>query len=543
MRSDPANVRAWRPRALLDRARAAPVWWEATAVLVTVAAAAVFRLQDLSWIPYGISGDEAIFGLEGRRILEEGPIGPYSPLAAGQPAGVLYVAGASIWAFGSTIFAIRLVPGAMGILTVIALFAYGRRNFGVGTGLVGAALLAVSSWHLGISRLAIPLAAWPLVGLLTAGALCEALRVRSPERTRWTSWRWWAATGVFAALGVYVYDANNVFLVVLALFLGGVAIVRRQELRPLLVGVAVMAVAFVVVAAPMIRYAAEHPDNYLGHARYNTIFHQPQWKSLRGAGAKAWFLARRYVEYWDRLCCHPKVDIDGIGLAPPARALFLALAGCGMLLGLWRRRGPPVALGITLVLVMPVAYVLSEGGVARRAFVTLPFLALFAGFGVVGLVHETGRRRRSLRVPVAAALAALLGVLAYQNLDDYFGKLPGSEAERFYFARPMTDASFYMKRLPRNRHVYFYSAVGSFNHEVRRFLAPDLAGEDRSREFGGNYSFAVARDGLVPVFVFMDAYEPDLPIVKRRYPGGQTVIGGSKNSPSFVAYTATQAPG
>jgi hypothetical protein len=146
-------------------------------------------------------------------------------------------------------------------------------------------------------------------------------------------------------------------------------------------------------------------------------------------------------------------------------------------------------------------------------------------------------------VPVAAALAALLGVLAYQNLDDYFGKLPGSEAERFYFARPMTDASFYMKRLPRDRHVYFYSAAGSFNHEVRRFLAPDLAGEDRSREFGGNYSFAVARDGLVPVFVFMDAYEPDLPVVKRRYPGGQTVIGGSESSPSFVAYTATQAPG
>ena len=49
-------------------------------------------------------------------------------------------------------------------------------------------------------------------------------------------------------------------------------------------------------------------------------------------------------------------------------------AACGMLLGLWRRRGPPVALGITLVLVMPVAYVFSEGGVARRAFVILPFL-------------------------------------------------------------------------------------------------------------------------------------------------------------------------
>jgi 4-amino-4-deoxy-L-arabinose transferase-like glycosyltransferase len=538
VRSEPLNVAAWRARALLDRARAAPIWWEATAILVIVAAAAVFRLQDLSWIPYGISGDEAIFGLEGQRILHEGPIGPYSPFASGQPAGVLYLASASIWALGSTIFAIRLVPAVAGILTVLALYAYGRRNFGVGTGLVGAALLAVSSWHIAISRFAIPLAAWPLVGLLTAGALVEALRARGPVATRSGSWRWWAAAGVLAGLGVYVYDANNVFLLVLALFLAGVAVVRRRDLRPLLIGGAVMAVAFLVVAAAMIRYVAEHPDDYLGHARSNTIFHQPQWTSLRGAGAKASFLARRYVEYWDRLCCDPQVDIDGIGLAPLARVAFLALAACGMLLGLWRRRGPPVALGITLVVVMPVAYVLSEGGVARRAFVTLPFLAVFAGFGVVGLVHEAGRRRRTLRVPVAAALAAVLGLLAYQNLDDYFGKLPGSAAESFAFKRPMTDASFYMKRLPHDRHVYFYSVSASFTYEVRRFLAPDIVGEDRSREFGGNYSFVVANDGRVPVFVFMDAYEPDLPIVKRRYPGGQTVIGGSKSSPSFLAYTA-----
>ena len=107
----------------------------------------------------------------------------------------------------------------------------------------------------------------------------------------------------------------------------------------------------------------------------------------------------------------------------------------------------------------------------------------------------------------------------------------------------MTDASFYMKRLPATGTSTSIRPAGSFNHEVRRFLAPDVVGEDRSREFGGNYSFAVAKDGLVPVFVFMDAYEPDLPIVKRRYPGGQTVIGGSKSSPSFLAYTATQAPG
>src|SRR5215210_783519 len=534
---------AWRARVILDRARTAPVWWEATAVVATVAVAAVFRLQHLSWIPYGITGDEANFGLEARRILEEGPIPPYSTVAAGQPTGVIYLAAASISAFGSTIFAIRLVPAVAGILTVVALYAYGRRHFGVTAGILGAALLAVSSWHVAISRFAVPLAAWPLVGLLAAGALVEALRAPGSEGLRWSTLRWWAAAGVFAALGVYVYDANNVFLLVLALFLGGVAVVRRRELRPFLTGLAVMSIAFVAVAAAMIRYVAENRDTYLSHARYASVFNKPEWKSLHGAAPKTRFLARRYVEYWDRLCCHPRIDIDGIGLVPPARAPFLALAGCGMLLALWRRRGPPVALGITLVLLMPVVYVVSEGGVARRGAVTLPFLALFAAFGAVGLVREAGRRRRSFRMPVAAALAALLGVLAYQNLNDYFGTLPGSEAEGFFFARPLTDASLYMKRLPDDRHVYFYSAGASFAHEIRRFLAPNVVGEDRSREFGLNYGFAVANDGRVPVFVFMDTYEPDVRVVRRRYPGGRTIAGSARSERTFLAYVAPDTSG
>src|SRR5215212_10330699 len=155
VRSDLMNVATWRSRAVLDRARAGPIWWETTAVLATISVAAVFRLQDLSRIPYGITGDEAIFGLEGRRILEAGPIGPYSPFAAGQPAGMLYAAAGSISAFGSTIFAIRLVPAVAGVLTVIALYVYGRRNFGVLSGVLAAALLALSSWHIGISRFAV----------------------------------------------------------------------------------------------------------------------------------------------------------------------------------------------------------------------------------------------------------------------------------------------------------------------------------------------------------------------------------------------------
>lgn len=507
-------------------------FWEATAALSIVAVAAGLRLERLGSVPYGITGDEATFGLEGRRILHEGWIGPYSPYAAGQPAGVLYLGAVSLEVFGETIFAIRLVPALAGILTVAALYGVVRRHFGAGPALIAAALLAVSSWHIHLSRFAVPVAVWPLLGILTLGALLEALRGRS-------SWWWWAAAGALAGLGVYVYDAHVVFCVVLLAFVGGTMVVRRRDLRRYVLGAAVMAVAFLVVAAPMIRYVATHTDEYLGHARYNSIVHQPDWRARHGAAAHARFLVRRYVDYWDRLCCSPRVDgIDGTGLAALAPPAMLALAGYGMCVGLYRRRGPPVVLGIAVVLVMPLASVLSEGGVGRRAFVTLPILAMFAGVGAADLYGTATPLRRRLRIGAAVALALVLSLLAYQGLDDYFGKVPGSATESFVFGRPMTDASFFMRRLPPDRHIYFSSSAASVTHETRRFLAPDVVAEDRSREFGGNYSFAIAGDGRVPVFILLDAYEQDIERVRRLHPGGRTIVVGDPAVPEFIAYLA-----
>ena len=496
-------------------------------MLAILGSAAAFRLQNLGSIPYGISGDEATFGLEAERILDEGWIGPYSPYAAGQPAGVLYLGAVSVSILGKSFVALRLVPAIAGILTVLAVYAVARRSFGAAAGLVAAALMAVSSWAIHFSRFAIPVGVWPLLGLLTAGAVVEALRTGSLA--------WWACAGALAAAGVYVYDGHNVFLAILALFLAGTVAARRRDWRPITRGICVLAAAFALVALPMILWAARNPDGYLGHTRYNTIFNQRSWETLSGPGPKARFLTARYGDYWDQLCCQPIVDYaDGTGLAPLGPAGFLGLAAFGMVFGLLRRRGPPVTLGVAIVLLMPLAWVFSEGGHARRAIVALPFLAIFAGVGTSELIRRAGDRRAL----VAAALVLLLGLVAYQSLDDYFGTFPRSAPERFVFAADLNHAFRYMKELPPNRHVYFYSSAASVTHEIRRFIAPDVLGEDRSREFGGNYSFAVEPDGKVPVFVFMDRYEGDVAEVRRLYPGGTTVVSGARTDPAFVAYLA-----
>jgi 4-amino-4-deoxy-L-arabinose transferase-like glycosyltransferase len=509
-----------------------PALWEIVAITVVVAVAAVARVWQLGTTPFGISGDEANVGLEAERALRDGWIGSYSPSGGGQPTGVLYLTALSLGTFGKSFVALRLVPALAGILTVVGVYAITRRNVGPLAAVTAAVVLAASSWAIHFSRLAIPVTVWPLVGVAVAGSLLEALRTGSRA--------WWAAAGVFAASGVYVYDAHDIFLALLVFFLVGVVVVRRRSLRPLVTGAAVMATAFVLVALPMMRWVAEHPNEYVGRARSYSVFTQQPWQSLDGIGPKARFLAARYVDYWDAVCCHPQYDApDGTGIAPLAPRAFLVLAGCGILFGLVRRQ-TALALATLVVVAMPLANVVSEGGVARRALVMLPFLAMLAGVGTADLVSLASglQLRRPARLTVTTTLAVVVGLLAYRGITDYHEKFRGSTFERRTFAPEMTRAASYMKSLPLDHRIYFYSATAPVTHEIIRFLAPDAVAEDRSNEFSGNYSFVVTPDARTPVFLFMNRYRPDIERVRRLYPGGRSYVVGQAQNPDFVAYVA-----
>jgi hypothetical protein len=130
-----------------------------------------------------------------------------------------------------------------------------------------------------------------------------------------------------------------------------------------------------------------------------------------------------------------------------------------------------------------------------------------------------------------------LAVLAPRGVDDYFGGFRGSEEEHFTFTPELTNAALYLRDLPRDTHVYFYSARAPVTHEIVRFLAPGVSAEDRSLEFGNGKGQAIDRAAGIPVFILMDAYIPRLAAIQRRYPGGTThVVEGRQDAIQYVAY-------
>lgn len=523
--------------------------WEVAAVLLLVALAGAARFYNLAALPFGMHGDEAVAGLEAQRILREGSIGPYSPLALGQPSGPLYLTAVAVHFLGPTRLAVRVAPALAGTLCVAALYILLRLNLGRDTALVGAACLAVMNWPIHLSRVGFPIGTWPLFIIAAAACLCHAARRRQA--------RWWAIAGATLAAGLYIYNAHHLFLGVGSLFALACWLGERAVPAPRRVAWALsFGAASLAVAAPMLLYIARPENDYFSHFREFSIFHKPEWQSLDGTGARLQFLAGRYGEFWVRLGWPGQSDgADGTGVAPIVPPLGLALAAVGIVLALRRRAGPLACLGALAVVLLPLGSVVTVDGTARRTFALAPFLAMFTAVALAAAWRWADRQRANKRSAthkygVRAATVALWALLAWQNLGGYFGRFASSPKNGWIFAAELAAACDFMRELPAGSAVYLCSDRWPADYPTRQFLAPDVQASDRARF--GNQGFHIDTGAQTPVFVLLGDYKAKLVDLQSAHPGGFMLLGTLKTGgalpnsrfapaatdgdPAFIAY-------
>ncbi len=533
-----------RPASWLNRTLAAlanlplAVQLEIAAVVAIALLGFVLRTIDLASLPNGMHGDEAVAGLQAQHILDHGGIGVYSRPAAGQPAGPLYLFAIPVWLLGHTLLAVRLVPAILGALTVPLLYAVVRRSLGREIGIAAAFFLAVMGWHIHFARIGFPLESWPFFTLLAVGALMEAVRSGS--------WRWWAIAGALTAAGVYVYNAEPLMLAAIGIFLAGLVVVRgRGQLVENARALATFAGAALIVAIPMVSYVADESNHYFDHINRDKITATAEWKALDGPFDQAHFVAGRYVDFWDRLTFHPELDgVDATGITPVVPLAMLLLGAAGVVLALWKRRTPLVALGVVTVLLMPLGSALTVDGTMRRTFMIAPFLAMFCGIGAVELVKLARAlaprlgRDEATAVSVAGGLMAGLSLfIGGQNVYNYFWSFRDSPAQEWVFVTDFTESVNYIHAHDEGRYVYYLSNRWSFNYEPRQFVAPEAQGEDRSLEFGRRVDLGVDLSKGRPLFILEGTYREYLPALQQLYPGGTVDYEGDSAGPDFIAYS------
>jgi hypothetical protein len=199
-----------------SRAVTAVAWWpgsrrlEAVAFVLILLLAVFLRTYRIDSIPSGIYVDETNGSLDALYLLEGRDASPFATGWYGTPNGYIYYMAATFRLLGANWISLKVVSLLPAILTIPAIYLLGRLLFGPAAGLSAMLLLAVSRWHLSMSRWGWNETAPPLFQVLSFFFLIRGLRDRRALD--------YVLSGLLIGLSVYTYLSSRLAIATLALY-------------------------------------------------------------------------------------------------------------------------------------------------------------------------------------------------------------------------------------------------------------------------------------------------------------------------------------
>lgn len=231
--------------------------------LVLIVALGFFlRFYQVTENPPSLNWDEVSIGYNAYSILktgrdEWGQLIPINFKSYGEyklPAQI-YASIPGIFIFGLNELGVRITPVIYGTLTILLLFFLARKIFKNDfIGLTSAFLLAISPWHIQLTRASFESSFsvfWVVLGLWF---LVKGFAVR----------KWWILSMVPFAFSVYTYNSARVFT---PLFLMVGAFVYRKELLQFRKAIVLAIALFIVLIIPLVPYYLSGQ----GNARYKLV--------------------------------------------------------------------------------------------------------------------------------------------------------------------------------------------------------------------------------------------------------------------------------
>jgi 4-amino-4-deoxy-L-arabinose transferase-like glycosyltransferase len=382
----------------------------AVAILVLAIAA---RFAALSTQPGGLYPDEGAEALDAYRLLHVAGFHPvFFQDDAGREALFAYLVAIAFRVWGESVLVLRAVSATIGVLAVAALYPALRR-FGRAAALAGMAWAAGALWLICISRDGMRNILVPLFGALLIWAL-----VRWADRP---GRRAAIVAGAVAGAGLWTYQPLKLTPLLVALWLLWIRAHDRDRSRALRAGLGWAAVAYVVVAAPLLATAILDPTHYFGRAAGVSPFNPAN----RGIDLVAHTLQTlgMFAFTGDPNPRHNVASLPLLGWP----LLALSIAGAYRC---WRRRSDPayalLLLGVPVFVLPPLLGIDGWAPHFLRSLGLAPFLAGLIGIGAVETVELTARVVRP-RWAVGIAVVALAGLL--------LGLGAGSAGA--YFSRPV----------------------------------------------------------------------------------------------------------
>lgn len=462
----------------------------------------LFRLDEL---PFGLWRDEARHGWFAQLIRD---FPNYRPIylasdRVNMPALGIYPFAVALWLWGEQIWAMRLVTGVAGALTVFPLYALatmlsGQRRVGV----LVAFFLAASSWHLAVGRLAFPTIFDPLLTLSGLSLLLIALRPssmqvgsssRPPIRP---GWRLLAAlgAGVCIGLAVQTYHTGRVAPLVAA-WMGLLLLGQDWRAWRSWFGYGLVALlALLLTLSPLLYYALNQPAAF--NDRVNAVF----LLSPAALRAQAPLAALDEAVGLHLGMFHVSGDQNGRHHAP-GRPLLDYLSGLGLLLGVAALLRRPLEwrslfLGGAVVISLLPGLLSVNAPHGLRAFAALAFVCIITALGWVALWDQIRLQLPNMGATLRQATAiVMLSMVVVLNSMVYFVIMPPQREAFLVFYPVQSQMGIYVRELANQGALppQIFVPAGLPEDPVFAFLASDLP----ITTFAGDQLSAPAQPGAI----------------------------------------------
>ncbi len=411
-----------------------------------------YTVNPVSQLPPGLHSDEAFNALAGWRILHTGYWSPYSDIDQGRSVAHMTLTAAVIALLGPVAESARITSLSVGLASILGMvwliYALFRSRLAPPTLnillLIAALEMAATYWLVHFSRAGFELITLPLLMILACAALWQWL-----HRPTWIM-----SLIAGALLGFTLYTYYAAYAAPLVVIAGiGVYLWNERGKLPLrqLGG---YAMAFGLIALPLVGYAFNYPDSFLHRvqdtaATADTGLFDNVTRTLGGL-----------VVSGDTTAAY---NLPGRSLLDPIQAGLI-------LIGLWicirRIKQPEFFFMLWWLMVMLLPAMLSNGAPAfNRLAGAVPALIIVVALGGLQLYQWLARLRWKWLAPLT--LTVLLAFTTLKTAYDYFEVWPHtkgllttfSEAERVQAESILTQATtrqLYLSPSDNQRSIFAY---------------------------------------------------------------------------------------
>jgi hypothetical protein len=363
---------------------------------------------------------------------------------------------------------------------------------GTGGGLLAAGATAGAGWLVHVNRIGFRANLLPLLLALWVWLLLRALDEQGNRR------RDWLGAGVVLGLIAYSYLAGRMVPVLLALFVGYLAIWQRPLLRCCWRGLVLMLAAATLVVMPLVVHFLRVPSDW--SERYSQV-------ALCGGVLDVACLGDIVQHAWAALLLVGVRGDPAVFLNTPDSPALPVLVGWlfypGLLLALWRWKEPAMALLVLWwgTMVLPGVLSMESPHYLRMIGAAPPSMLVWA----LALVAAGTWLRRSwprLQPALPAVGAALVLFIAASTAYDYFGQWARRPVLYYGYMAYATQAAQVAQQVPPD--VNLYISEDYYRHASYIYLAPRT---EQAHWFDGRAAWPLAPPGE-PALYILSAMTP-----------------------------------